>query len=76
MKEAGFEVGLETTLSLDIGTATVGEPTAMLIQERLEKIGIKATIEKIPGANWRTTLNKKELPIALNRFMAGWIPQV
>src|SRR5882757_992690 len=72
MKEAGFESGLETTLSLDTGTATVGEPTAILIQESLAKIGIKAGIEKIPGANWRTTLNKKELPLALNRF-SGWL---
>jgi peptide/nickel transport system substrate-binding protein len=72
MKEAGFESGVETTLSLDTGTATVGEPTAILIQESLAKIGIKASIEKIPGANWRTTLNKKELPLALNRF-SGWL---
>src|SRR5262249_59554141 len=61
-----------TTLSLDVGTATVGEPTAILIQESLAKIGIKAGIDKIPGANWRTTLNKKELPMALNRF-SGWL---
>lgn len=72
MKEAGFESGFETTLSLDTGTATVGEPTIVLIQESLAKIGIKAGIEKIPGANWRTTLNKKELPLALNRF-SGWL---
>jgi len=72
MKEAGFANGLETTLSLDTGTATVGEPTIVLIQENLAKIGIKASIEKIPGANWRTTLNKKELPLALNRF-SGWL---
>jgi peptide/nickel transport system substrate-binding protein len=72
MAEAGFANGLETTLSLDVGTATVGEPTVILIQENLGKIGIKATIEKIPGANWRTTLNKKELPLVLNRF-SGWL---
>jgi peptide/nickel transport system substrate-binding protein len=72
MKEAGFETGLETTLSLDTGTATVGEPTIVLIQESLAKIGINAAINKIPGANWRTTLNKKELPLALNRF-SGWL---
>ncbi|GLR86858.1 ABC transporter substrate-binding protein [Bradyrhizobium iriomotense] len=72
MKEAGFEAGLETTLSLDAGTATVGEPTAILIQESLGKIGIKVSIDKIPGASWRTTLNKKELPLALNRF-SGWL---
>jgi peptide/nickel transport system substrate-binding protein len=72
MKEAGFATGLETTLSLDTGTATVGEPTVVLIQESLAKIGINAAISKIPGANWRTTLNKKELPLALNRF-SGWL---
>ena len=72
MKEAGFESGFETTLSLDTGTATVGEPSIVLIQENLAKIGIKTTINKIPGANWRTTLNKKELPLALNRF-SGWL---
>ncbi|MEO8320285.1 MAG: ABC transporter substrate-binding protein, partial [Bradyrhizobium sp.] len=72
MKEAGLESGFETTLSLDTGTATVGEPTIVLIQENLAKIGIKTTINKIPGANWRTTLNKKELPLALNRF-SGWL---
>jgi len=72
MKEAGLEIGLETTLSLDAGTATVGEPTIVLIQENLAKIGIKTTINKIPGANWRTTLNKKELPLVLNRF-SGWL---
>jgi len=72
MKEAGFAAGFETTLSLDTGTATVGEPTIVLIQESLAKIGINAAISKIPGANWRTTLNKKELPLALNRF-SGWL---
>jgi len=38
----------------------------------LAKIGVRITIEKIPGANWRTTLNKKELPMVLNRF-SGWL---
>jgi peptide/nickel transport system substrate-binding protein len=72
LAEAGFASGLETSISLDVGTATVGEPTAILIQESLGKIGIKVVIEKIPGANWRTTLNKKELPMVLNRF-SGWL---
>jgi peptide/nickel transport system substrate-binding protein len=72
MQEAGFGQGLDTSFSLDVGTATVGEPTAVLIQESLAKIGVRITIEKIPGANWRTTLNKKELPMVLNRF-SGWL---
>ena len=72
MVEAGFPDGFETTLALDAGTATVGEPAAILLQESLARIGIKVTIDKIAGANWRTTLNKKELPMALNRF-SGWL---
>ncbi len=72
MAEAGFAQGLDTTLAFDTGTATVGEPAAILLQESLAKIGIRVTLEKIPGANWRTTLNKKELPMALNRF-SGWL---
>jgi peptide/nickel transport system substrate-binding protein len=72
MQEGGFAQGLDTTFSLDVGTATVGEPTAILVQESLAKIGVRLTIEKIPGANWRTILNKKELPMVLNRF-SGWL---
>lgn len=72
LAEAGLAGGLDTTLSIDVGTATVGEPTALLIQENLNKVGIRTSVEKIPGANWRTMLNKKELPMVLNRF-SGWL---
>lgn len=72
LKEAGFENGFETTLSLDLGNATVGEPACILIQEALSLIGIKCTINKIPGANWRAALLKKDMPLYLNRF-GGWL---
>jgi peptide/nickel transport system substrate-binding protein len=49
MTEAGLAQGIDATLSLDVGTATVGEPTAILIQESLAKIGIRVTIDKIPA---------------------------
>ena len=62
----------ETTLSFDLGFATVNEPTAILIQESLGQIGIKTTINKIPGSNFRTELNKKVLPLYLNVF-SGWL---
>ena len=71
-RRPGSAQGFDTSFALDVGTATVGEPTAVLIQESLAKIGVRITIEKIPGANWRTTLNKKELPMVLNRF-SGWL---
>ena len=44
----------------------------MLTQESLAQIGIKTTINKIPGANWRTELNKKVLPLYTNVF-SGWL---
>ncbi len=72
MAEAGYPNGFETTLSFDLGFATVNEPTAVLIQESLGQIGIKATINKIPGSNFRTELNKKVMPLYLNVF-SGWL---
>ncbi len=72
LAEAGFASGLETTLSLDLGGATVGEPMAVLIQESLAQIGIKLQINKIPGATWRAALLKKDMPMLINRF-GGWL---
>ena len=72
MAEAGYPNGFETTLSFDLGfrrrqraalRAGAGEPA---------QIGIKTTINKIPGANWRTELNKKVLPLYTNVF-SGWL---
>ncbi len=72
MKEAGMEAGFETTLSFDLGGATVSEPACLLIQESLAQIGIKVSINKIPGANWRAALLKKDMPMIFNRF-GGWL---
>lgn len=72
MAEAGVPNGFETSLSFDLGGATVGEPMAVLIQEALGQIGIKAQINKIPGATWRAALLKKDMPLLLNRF-GGWL---
>ncbi|TDT94461.1 peptide/nickel transport system substrate-binding protein [Azorhizobium sp. AG788] len=72
LAEAGYADGFETTLSFDLGFAGVNEPLCVLVQESLAQIGIKTTINKIPGANWRTELNKKELPLFTNVF-SGWL---
>ncbi|MDB5602221.1 MAG: dipeptide/oligopeptide/nickel transporter, substrate-binding protein [Xanthobacteraceae bacterium] len=72
LAEAGFPNGFETTLSFDLGFAGVNEPLCVLTQESLAQIGIKVTINKIPGANWRTELNKKVLPLYTNVF-SGWL---
>jgi peptide/nickel transport system substrate-binding protein len=72
LTEAGYSDGFETTLSFDLGFAVVNEPLCVLVQESLAQIGIKTTINKIPGANWRTELNKKEMPLYTNVF-SGWL---
>ncbi len=72
LAEAGYPNGFETTLSFDLGFAVVNEPLCVLVQESLAQIGIKTTLNKIPGANWRTELNKKEMPLYTNVF-SGWL---
>jgi peptide/nickel transport system substrate-binding protein len=72
MAEAGYPNGFETTLSFDLGFAGVNEPLCVLTQESLAQIGIKCTINKVPGATWRTELNKKVLPLYTNVF-SGWL---
>ncbi|MBN9083971.1 MAG: ABC transporter substrate-binding protein [Rhizobiales bacterium 62-17] len=72
MSEAGYPSGFETTLSFDLGFAVVNEPLCVLIQESLAQIGIKTIINKVTGANWRTELNKKVMPLYTNVF-SGWL---
>jgi peptide/nickel transport system substrate-binding protein len=72
LAEAGYPNGFETTLSFDLNFAGINEPLCILVQESLGQIGIKTTINKVPGANWRTELNKKEMPLYTNVF-SGWL---
>ncbi|MBK6470716.1 MAG: ABC transporter substrate-binding protein [Betaproteobacteria bacterium] len=72
MARAGVSGGIDTTLSIDLGGATIGEPAAILIQESLAQIGIRVQINKIPGATWRAALLKKDIPMIVNRF-GGWL---
>ena len=72
MAEAGQANGFETTISFDLNFAGVNEPLCILVQESLGQIGIKCTINKVPGANWRTELTKKEMPLYTNVF-SGWL---
>ena len=72
LAEAGYPDGFETTLSFDLGFAVTNEPLCILVQESLAQIGIKATLNKIPGANWRAEFSKKTLPFITNAF-GGWL---
>ncbi|HEY2758575.1 MAG TPA: ABC transporter substrate-binding protein [Pseudolabrys sp.] len=72
LSEAGHANGFETTLSYDLGAAVVNEPLCLLVQESLGKIGIKVTLDKIPGSNWRAAFTRKTLPLITNVF-GGWL---
>ena len=71
MAESGASE-IETTLSFDLGAGDVSEPTSVLVQESLAQLGIKTTINKVPGANWRSEMAKKTMPLMLN-FFSGWL---
>ena len=71
MKESGAGP-IESVVSFDLGDAVSSEPMAVLIQESLAQIGIKLTIDKVPGANWRSKMAKKEMPMMVN-FFSGWL---
>lgn len=73
LEKSAFASGFEAPLSISLDLANWMEPTALLIQESLNSLGIKTTIEKIPGANWRTAvLVEKRLPLHLENF-GGWL---
>lgn len=72
LAEAGMADGFETVISLDLGLGTVSEPIAILVQESLASIGIRATIDKVPGSNWRAEMQKKSMPFMIN-FFSGWL---
>ena len=73
LKEAGYESGFEVPMSFNLGLAQWQEPTALLIQEGLAKVGIKTPIDKVPGASFRTkALVEKGLMMHLKTF-GGWL---
>jgi peptide/nickel transport system substrate-binding protein len=70
--DAGLSNGFETTLSFDLGAAVTQEPLCELVQENLAQLGIRVTLNKVPGANWRTQFAKKTMPFLVNVFGA-WL---
>lgn len=73
LERSSFAKGFEVPFSIDLSLADWMEPAALLIQESLATLGIRAPIDKIPGANWRTAaLVEKRLPMHLENF-GGWL---
>ena len=70
LSEAGFANGFETSLAFSLDVAVTQEPICLLVQESLAQLGVRVTLNKVPGANFRTTLAKKTLPMVINMFGA------
>ncbi|KKI99194.1 ABC transporter substrate-binding protein [Prochlorothrix hollandica] len=72
LAESPYPDGFTTTIAFNMGTKEWAEPTVILIQEALAKIGIMAEIEKVPDANFRSVLVEKSRPMIMNDF-GGWL---
>lgn len=72
LTEAGFPNGFKTTLLFDLSEATVDEPTAILVQESLAKIGVDVTLQKVPGSTWFAQMASKTMPMVIGEFY-GWL---
>jgi peptide/nickel transport system substrate-binding protein len=72
MAESAYPDGFETTLAFDLGTQEWAEPMCILIQESLNQIGIKVTLEKVPSSNFRAVMVEKNRPMISNNF-GGWL---
>jgi peptide/nickel transport system substrate-binding protein len=75
MQEAGLAQGLDTSFALDVGTATVGEPAAVLIQRAWPRSACASPSKDPKGANWRTTLNRRNCRSCSTASAAGSIIQ-
>ena len=69
LTEAGFPDGFETTLQIASGVQEAKE-TAVWVQQSLAQIGIKVTIQEMPGAAFTSALQKFELGFF---FHNNWI---
>ncbi|MBI1204285.1 MAG: ABC transporter substrate-binding protein [Rhodopseudomonas sp.] len=72
LAESGAGGTLSVPFYYNTGAGTLMEPTAILIAESLGRLGIKTTIEKIPGSVWTAKLLEKSMPLYLNTF-GGWL---
>jgi peptide/nickel transport system substrate-binding protein len=70
LAEAGLPEGFETTFSLELSNAQIGEPVALFVQEALGKIGVKVTIDKVPPGQLGTRLERKQVPFFFEASIA------
>jgi peptide/nickel transport system substrate-binding protein len=69
LAQAGFPNGFSTTLQVASGNDQ-GKQTAIWVQQSLKQIGVKVTINQLPGATYNSRLQKHQLGFF---FFNNWI---
>ena len=75
LAKAGYPDGFQTTLSYDLSQATTREPIALFMQDSLAKIGVRVTLNKVPGANWFAQMASKTMPFVITEFYGWLVPE-
>ena len=69
LAEAGYAKGFSTSLQVASGNDQ-GKQTAIWVQQSLKQIGVKVTINQLPGATYNSRLQKHQLGFF---FFNNWI---
>lgn len=72
LAEAGRAQGFETSLVYSAGKAAYFDPLALAIRDSLGQIGIKATIERLPGAQFDERIAARSAPMVIENRIA-WL---
>lgn len=70
--EAGYSDGLDTTLSLCTCKAEYFENLAVALKDYLARVGIRVTINKLPGPRFGELQTAKQMPLYLENQVA-WL---
>lgn len=73
LAEAGHPRGFATSFSFSVSAAPYAEPMAALIKESLGKIGIDVQVQKLPDAQFTTSVAERKLPMASINFAAYFV---
>ncbi|WMY10928.1 ABC transporter substrate-binding protein [Paraburkholderia phenoliruptrix] len=72
LKEAGFEKGLDTSLGYSTAKAAYFDLVSLAIRDNLEKIGVRVTIERLPGAQFDERVAQRKYGMLLENRVA-WL---
>jgi peptide/nickel transport system substrate-binding protein len=72
LADAGYPNGLDTSLSLCTCKAEYFENLAVALKDHLSRVGIRVTIDKLPGARFGDLQTAKQMPLYLENQVA-WL---